>query len=299
MNISINELEKGDLIFFMDATNNSLRTESYVESVVLVTEVDDKEGRCQVACADNKIGKIIALDLSELVHESYTVYRCKNSALASAAASLAQQWARLDIPYSKERKKIMENLESEYKTSAEVLAASKKSYAEHHNFFRVVKVAARRAENPSNKGYRPDQFVTLCYQVAELGDKVPEQDSVGYCHITDKYAAEKHLKKHTVERLPGYEAYMAYKKSLFKVEKTVEKKSLYYSSFHIWHDGEDNEAPASYFLSAERCLPLDSKISSPSALMCLVSQSAAWQHVGTLTLSPPLAISQSCNRLQC
>jgi hypothetical protein len=310
INMQIQDLNPGDIIFYTDSKNNA-------DHVGIFKEIKDRVPYLLHA-VQGRYNRLLVTKLP--VDINFSVYRAHDSELAEAALALLHHWSRYGVPYDERRNKLMQAMEDkrEHMDIQNYLAYNQQRY--HKNYYRILKFSARvhtspvlfRKNNlldPQNaepeylsRGMRCDQAVILAFQCAELkqlnlidANKIP----------SDAWVSDKYANNNLIEQYQGSEAYRAYQKKIqspseypsfwqsTKKRVTPEQK-CFYPSIAIWNGEKSIE---DFFSDFESCVVLDSKSSSPNLLKYYMDNHANhWQSVGHFQIHSAPVVTEEAKK---
>lgn len=293
MPLSINDLKIGDIVFYTPSYTNEM-----ADHVAIVTRLIPENNQCYVTHAvtiTDKYNEVIETLLRLDEKNRYFIYRCQDDVLTKNVGELAKSWGKKGIKFSKDRHDLMLRAEEHFgvnlnpKNVKKHLEYVKASYNDN-KFFSIIKYAARRNTRPSlNKGFRCDQFVILVIQVAEVGNRVDDLNALGVPWITDKHGERDYL--NLMQASSDWADFTHYFNKLregneyneFQLNKSasMSRQVKQLPSLYAWNSDVAKEDAKEYFLSSDRFLPLDSKISSPSVLLTYLNDNPKkWKNLG-------------------
>jgi hypothetical protein len=162
------EMRLGDILFFFKA--DVKKSADQVSHVALCTGFDGKTPKISHAIYNKTktLKKVITSRLRSCY--SYLIYRCSDEGLTKEVAALAFKWSTLDIAYDFGREQAMERFLASSTDLDHALSRNVKAYL-RREFLQGWKFAARHhspIRQGSQHGFRCDQFVILCFQVARI-----------------------------------------------------------------------------------------------------------------------------------
>ena len=173
--IASKNIHPGDLIFYFSLDNIQGKPNAHSVEHVGICVGHDKDLIPQIAHATHgkNTTEVMITPLSALY--GYLVFRLSEDndpkhRIKKKMVDIATTWASQKIPYDFKRKQHMSDFLGQHDTIDSALKASKKAFTGNGDY-RALKFAIR-GDQPIKKGsphgFRCDQFVILCLQVAEL-----------------------------------------------------------------------------------------------------------------------------------
>ena len=169
MAVNNGDVIPGDILFFFNA--NAMNAKEQYDHVAICTAVNN--GVPEIAHATfNATRTTKEVKLTDLrPFSSYVVFRYQSQTrkLAKKAVEVAVKWSGIKVAYDFLRLKMMEDFLSSSSSLDDALKQNLQSY-QQRGFLHSWKFASRLHQpfHPeSEHGFRCDQFVILCYQVAE------------------------------------------------------------------------------------------------------------------------------------
>ena len=173
--IASKKIHPGDLIFYFSLDNIQGKPNAHSVEHVGICVGHDKDLIPQIAHATygKNTTEVMITPLSALY--GYLVFRLSEDndpkhRIKKKMVDIATTWASQKIPYDFKRKQHMSDFLGRHDTIDSALKASKKAFTGNGDY-RALKFAIR-GDQPIKKGsphgFRCDQFVILCLQVAEL-----------------------------------------------------------------------------------------------------------------------------------
>ncbi len=269
-------VQPGDILFFFNP--HALSNKDQYDHVAICTGLKQRGKKVvpQITHATfNKtktVQRVCETDLRP--YASYLVFRFGNEKIAKKAAEVARYWNSFGVRYDFQRLKLMER----FLASSDSLDHALKRNLGRYNkvgFLQSWKFASRY-EQPfhqgSQHGFRCDQFVILCFQVAErlLSHQLlfKSQKAMQNCRVSLKYnnmrLTKLYRKKHP--------------KQLSLLDKPLMK---YLKKSGFVKDSNQPVLPISTIFTpmvyskeqlVDGCLPLNPKRSSPSVFLHFLSQ---------------------------
>jgi hypothetical protein len=277
-------VQKGDILFYYDPY---AAKDENISHVAICVDVKDNIPLVAHSARSERINGVMCTYLRS--EHSYLVFRCKNNLLAITAADVAYKWTTLGrkIPHEEEKKRgFMNDL---YKDCDDMEDAVKKSadLYRQQGFLRALKFAIRD-DRPfkidSLRGFRCDQFVVMCFQVAHLRHLPQYNDSLSTLNdlpsSTQNVSIRKFCENEFYTQAPSrgfeLETYIELMKSNEPKGVIVDKEQSLpiisamtcELSWSLIADKEDREVP-------NLIIPLDAKRCSPAVLFEFLSNNGS------------------------
>jgi hypothetical protein len=183
-------IKVGDIVFYIDTRIIENGEGSPYSHVGIVTQIiKDRKHVIPIiahATSNEKYRKVIESPLPTFA--SYYVFRYNNKNVNSKAVEIAQECVKQNIPYDEERFKAMQQFLKEYSDSLQKALSENQKKFNSREYLQPWKFLLRYFNNHlfirqgSERGFRCDQFVILCLQMAEL----QIQDSNTIVHVAGK-----------------------------------------------------------------------------------------------------------------
>ena len=274
--VSLDAIEKGDIVFFFNASAMSAKDQYDHVAVVTGFRRQGKRVVPQITHATfNKTKTIKHVCETDLrPYASYLVFRHHNKKIAKRAAEVAQQWSQQGVSYDFKRLKLMRMFLSSVASLDDALKKNRDAYNQR-GFLHSWKYASRDEQlfrKGSLRGFRCDQFVLLCFQVAERflfhSLYFKKQDQMEGNRVSLKYRNPIITKNYIA----------THKSQLSIIEKPLRK---FLKKSNTTQVSTRPVVPVSAIFTRvvshvdqlrESCAPLDPKVSSPSVFLHYLTQ---------------------------